>query len=134
MPFGFDPLSSGCQTGAGGHPACRNPRRTAPAIAGSADAVESDHLNYLLGAAGVRFWRFLAALPALIPNLTIETYFGFAGTHAVRLAGTEARLAELRDLALFGGLLACIGLITVISIKARRALALAVAEADHPTG
>ncbi|MGB5259391.1 MAG: VTT domain-containing protein [Gammaproteobacteria bacterium] len=84
-------------------------------------------ITYVLGAAGVRFPGFLLALLALTPNLLIEVYFGHAGTHAARLAGSTARTAHLHDLALFGGLAVCIVVMVVVSRMARKSLMQAVA-------
>ena len=87
-------------------------------------------ISYLLGAAGVRYFGFLTASLALIPSLFIEVYFGHAGTHMVRIAGSATRTMHLRDAALIGGLAACIAVIVLVSRMARKALAEAVAAAE----
>jgi hypothetical protein len=68
---------------------------------------------------------------ALTPNLVIEVYFGHAGKHAVRLAGSDARNAHLHDLAIFGGLAVCVAVMVLVSRTAHRAVMRAVAETDE---
>jgi uncharacterized membrane protein YdjX (TVP38/TMEM64 family) len=87
-------------------------------------------ISYLLGAAGVRFAGFIAASLASSPNLMIEVYFGYAGKHAARLAGSEAGTARLHDLTIIGGLVVCVAVMIFISRIARKAVMQAVAEAD----
>jgi len=87
-------------------------------------------ISSLLGAAGVRFWGFLMACLALTPNLAIEVYFGHAGKHVARMAGGDARTAHLHDLAIIGGLAACVVVMVLISRMARRAVMQAVAETE----
>jgi len=87
-------------------------------------------INYILGAAGVRFSRFLIACLALTPNLMIEVYFGHVGKHAALLAGSSNRSAHLQDLAMIGGLLLSIAVMVFVSVLARKAIMQAVAEAD----
>lgn len=85
-------------------------------------------INYLLGAAGVRFSRFLVASLALLPALAIEVYFGHAGKHFASLAGGSDRGTPLQNFLLIGGLAACLVVIVVISRLARNALAEALDE------
>jgi uncharacterized membrane protein YdjX (TVP38/TMEM64 family) len=87
-------------------------------------------ISYLLGAAGVRFSGFLIACLALTPNLAIEVYFGHVGKHAARLVGSDARTANLHDLAIIGGLAVCVTVMVLISRIARKAVMQAVAETD----
>jgi uncharacterized membrane protein YdjX (TVP38/TMEM64 family) len=87
-------------------------------------------INYLLGAAGVRFSGFLIACLALAPNLAIEVYFGYAGRQAAWLAGSEARTAHLHYLAMIGGLAVCIAVMVLVSRIARKAVMQAVVETD----
>jgi uncharacterized membrane protein YdjX (TVP38/TMEM64 family) len=87
-------------------------------------------INYLLGAAGVRFSGFLIACLALTPNLAIEVYFGHVGKHAARLLGSNARTAHLHDLAIIGGLSVCVVVMVLVSRMARKAVMQAVAETD----
>jgi len=87
-------------------------------------------ISYLLGAAGVRFSGFLIALLALTPNLVIEVYFGHVGKHLARLAGSNARIAHLHDLAIIGGLAVCITVMVIVSKMARKALIQAVTETE----
>ncbi|MEJ2164781.1 MAG: VTT domain-containing protein [Desulfobacterales bacterium] len=87
-------------------------------------------INYLLGAAGVRFAGFLVALLVLTPNLAIEVYFGYAGKQAAYLAGSGARTAHLSDVAMIGGLAVCIAVMVFVSRIARKAVMQAVAETE----
>lgn len=87
-------------------------------------------VNYLLGAAGVRFSGFLVACLALSPHLLLEVYFGHAGKHAARLAGSEGRTAHLHDLAFFGGLAVAVAVVFFVSRMARKTIIQAVAEKD----
>jgi len=87
-------------------------------------------INYLLGAAGVRFFGFLIACLALTPHLLLEVYFGHVGKHAARLAGSTGTTTHLHDLALFGGLVAGVVVLIFISRLAHKAVSQAVTEAD----
>lgn len=87
-------------------------------------------VNYLLGAAGVRFSGFLLASLAHTPNLLIEIYFGYASRHAVRFAGGTAGIAHLHNLVIFGGLAVCLVVMILVSKMARKALMQAVAETE----
>lgn len=87
-------------------------------------------INYLLGAAGVRFSGFLIACLALTPNLAIEVYFGHVGKQAARLVGSDARTAHLHDLAIIGGLAVCVAVMVLVSKMARKAVMQAVAETE----
>jgi uncharacterized membrane protein YdjX (TVP38/TMEM64 family) len=91
-------------------------------------------INYLLGAAGVRFSGFLAACFALMPNLAIEVYFGHAGKQAARLVGSTAQTARLHDLAIIAGLAVCIAVMVIVSRMARKAVMQAVAETEKAEG
>jgi uncharacterized membrane protein YdjX (TVP38/TMEM64 family) len=87
-------------------------------------------ISYLLGAAGVRFSGFLIACLALTPNLAIEVYFGHVGKHAARLAGSDARIFNLHNLAIIGGLVGCVAVMVLVSRMARKAVTEAVAQSD----
>lgn len=86
--------------------------------------------SYLLGAAGVRFRGFLAACLALVPNLFVEVYLGYAGKHAVHLAGGHEGMASLHNLVFFGGLAVGIVVLALVSKAARQAVLRAVAETE----
>lgn len=79
-------------------------------------------MNYLLGAAGVKFPGFLLTSLAHTPNLLIELYFGYASKHAARLVGARAHTAQLHDLVIFGGLALCLVVMVLVSRIARKAL------------
>lgn len=84
-------------------------------------------ISYLLGAAGVRFSGFIIACVALTPSLVTEVYFGQAGRHIARMTLHGGALYG-HDLALLGGLAACIVTLIVVSRRAQKALSRAVAE------
>jgi uncharacterized membrane protein YdjX (TVP38/TMEM64 family) len=88
-------------------------------------------ISYLLGATGVRFPGFLTACLALIPNVLIEVYFGHVGKHVARMAGHDTRTVYLHDLAILGGLAACVILVTIVSRMARKAVLEAVAKTEN---
>ena len=88
-------------------------------------------ISYLLGAAGVRFWGFLVACLALTPNLTIEVYLGHAGRRMAQMAGGNVRTAHLHGLTVIGELVACIIVMVVIWMRARRAVMQAIAETEE---
>ncbi len=90
-------------------------------------------ISYLLGAAGVRFLGFVIASLALTPNLAIEVYLGHAGRRVAQMAGNDVQTAHLHGLTIFGELAACIILMTLIWMRARRAVMQAVAEAEEIT-
>jgi len=85
-------------------------------------------VNYLLGAAGVRFGGFLLASLAHVPILAIEVYFGHAGKHVARIAGAEKGTDRMHDLVLLGGVVVCVVALVLITRTARKALTAAVAE------
>jgi uncharacterized membrane protein YdjX (TVP38/TMEM64 family) len=82
-------------------------------------------INYLLGAAGVRFSGFMIACLAHTPNLFIEVYFGHAGKHIVRLTGSS-RTAHLHDIVIISGLIVCVVVMFLISRLARKAISRAL--------
>lgn len=87
-------------------------------------------ISYMLGAAGVRFATFLLACLALIPNVVIEVYFGYAGRHAAHMAGRDKAEIYLHDFIVFSGL--AVTLIVVISVArmAHKAVTEAVLEEE----
>jgi uncharacterized membrane protein YdjX (TVP38/TMEM64 family) len=89
-------------------------------------------LNYLFGAAGVRFPGFLLASLAFLPHQVVEVYFGYAGRHVAKIVGRHGPAVYLHDIAVIGGLIVCIIALAFITRTARRAVAEAVAEAGKP--
>jgi uncharacterized membrane protein YdjX (TVP38/TMEM64 family) len=88
-------------------------------------------INYILGAAGVRFFSFIIACMAHTPNLVIEVYFGHVGKHIARLTSSSTRTAHLHDLAIIAGLVVCIIVMFFISRMARKAISHAVSETEN---
>lgn len=79
-------------------------------------------VSYVLGATGVRFRGFALASFALLPHAIVEVWFGHAGWHAARLAGSHSHAAEALDVVMFVGLAFVIIVMTIIARMARRAL------------
>ncbi len=78
--------------------------------------------SYVLGAAGVGFPSFLAASVAMLPNLCMEAYFGFAGRHLAKAASQPEHTLVLHDAMLGVGLLVAIAVMYQVSKMARRAV------------
>jgi uncharacterized membrane protein YdjX (TVP38/TMEM64 family) len=83
--------------------------------------------NYMLGAAGVGFIRFIAACVGFLPILCLEVYFGYAGKQMAGMTSAPGHTAALHDLMLFVGLAAAITVMVIISRMARRAVEAAAA-------
>lgn len=83
-------------------------------------------VSYVLASSGVRLGGYLAACAAHLPSIALEVWAGHAGHHLIELRGTgHARLAH--ELLVFGGLLAAVGVMLVVSRAARRAVERAAA-------
>jgi uncharacterized membrane protein YdjX (TVP38/TMEM64 family) len=80
------------------------------------------YVSYAMGAAGVPFPGFMLALLALIPNLFLEVYFGYAGKHAAGMAGRSLGEMVTHDVALFAGLVVFAVVMIQISRLAKRAV------------
>jgi uncharacterized membrane protein YdjX (TVP38/TMEM64 family) len=78
--------------------------------------------NYMLGAAGVGFLRFIVACIGFMPILCLEVYFGYAGKQMAGMTATPGHSAALHDVMLFVGLAAAIIVMVIISRLARRAV------------
>jgi uncharacterized membrane protein YdjX (TVP38/TMEM64 family) len=84
--------------------------------------------NYMLGAAGVGFVRFIAACAGFLPTLCLEVYFGYAGKQMVGVTSQPGHAAALHDVIMIAGLVVAIIVMVIISRMARRAVeAVAVA-------
>jgi uncharacterized membrane protein YdjX (TVP38/TMEM64 family) len=92
-------------------------------------------ISYVLGAADVQFAGFLFACLALVPNLVIEVYFGYAGKHLARMAGRDTDALQFHDLTVIGGLVVTMIVMLFVSRTARKAVVEAVSEtATDPGG
>lgn len=91
-------------------------------------------LNYLLGAAGVRFPPFLLACLAQIPHLFLELYLGHAGRHMTAQAAGVVPQSQLHHLAVYGGLALAILAVAVVSRAAQKAVSDALAAAPLRAG
>jgi len=87
--------------------------------------------NYILGASGVGFTRFIAACVGFLPTLCLEVYFGYAGKQMVGMTGKSGHETLLHNIMLLTGLIAAIVAMVVISRMARQAVE-AVAIPTHP--
>lgn len=87
-------------------------------------------MSYVLGATGVRYTGFLLACLALIPNLAVEVYFGYASKHVAHMAGRATGGVSVHDLTVLGGVAATLGVMVIVSQVARKAVAQAVAESE----
>jgi len=85
-------------------------------------------ISYMLGAARVRFGGFLLACLALVPNLVIEVYFGYAGKHVARMAGRTTHEVHVHDVTVIGSLAVTIIVMVLVSRMARKAVLDAVSE------
>jgi len=85
-------------------------------------------LSYIFGAAGVRFAGFLLACCAMLPNELIEVYFGYAGRHVAKIAGSNTAGLGLHDVTVVGGLVTGVVVMVLVSRIAREAVARSVAE------
>ncbi len=83
--------------------------------------------NYMLGAAGVGFIRFIAACVGFMPILCLEVYFGYAGKQMAGMTSATGHTAALHNVMLFVGLAAAIIVMVIISRMARRAVEAAAA-------
>lgn len=88
-------------------------------------------VSYLLGAAGVRFSKFLLACLALTPYLLMEVSFGHAGERVARMAGPAAGGSYLHALAAFGGFGACLVVLIFLARMAYRAVLEAAADREN---
>ncbi len=88
--------------------------------------------NYMLGAAGVGFLRFVAACVGFLPTLCLEVYFGYAGKQMVAATSQPGHAAELQDVVMVVGLVVAIIVMVVISRMARRAVEAVAAAAPNP--
>jgi uncharacterized membrane protein YdjX (TVP38/TMEM64 family) len=83
--------------------------------------------NYMLGAAGVGFLRFIAACVGFMPILCLEVYFGYAGKQMAGMSSATGHTTAIQDVMLFVGLAAAIIVMVIISRMARRAVEAAAA-------
>jgi uncharacterized membrane protein YdjX (TVP38/TMEM64 family) len=90
--------------------------------------------NYMLGAAGVGFLRFIGACVGFLPTLCLEVYFGYAGKQMVGVTSQPGHAAALHDLIMIVGLVIAIIVMVIISRMARRAVEAVAAPAPDGTG
>lgn len=88
-------------------------------------------VNYLLGAAGVRFSGFLVGCLAMIPSLFLEVYLGHAGKHLARLAGGNARTTILHDVTILVGFAVALVVTIFVSRQARKAVIQAASDTEE---
>ena len=78
--------------------------------------------NYMLGAAGVGFFRYIAACVGFLPILCLEVYFGYAGKQIAGVTSQPGNAAALHDLVMLVGLIVAVIVMVVISRMARKAV------------
>ena len=84
-------------------------------------------LNYVSGAASVRFRGFLLASLAVLPHQAVEVYFGYAVRHVTTAARRTGSAVYLHDALVVGGLIACIVVLALVAHWARKAAQRAMA-------
>jgi len=88
--------------------------------------------NYMLGAAGVGFLRFIAACVGFLPTLCLEVYFGYAGKQMVGVTSQPGHAAALQDVIMIAGLVVAIIVMVLISRMAHRAVEAVTVSAPAP--
>ncbi|MES2626750.1 MAG: VTT domain-containing protein [Pseudomonadota bacterium] len=78
-------------------------------------------ISYVLGAAGVSLPRFMLAYAAILPNLCVEVYFGFAGKHLSQV-GQPQHVGFLHDVMLALRFVVAISVMVAVSRMAKRAV------------
>jgi uncharacterized membrane protein YdjX (TVP38/TMEM64 family) len=78
-------------------------------------------LNYLSGAAGVRFRGFLLASLAVLPHQAVEVYFGYAVRHVTTAARRTGSAVYLHDALVVGGLIMCVVVLALVARWSRKA-------------
>ncbi len=76
-------------------------------------------VSYALGTTKTRFGTFILACVGIIPGLFVEVYFGYAATHAAKLAGKVSTHPLLHHIVMFSGLAICL----VLMLTSHRSLA-----------
>lgn len=86
-------------------------------------------VNYVLGAAGVRFPPFMAAMLGTVPGTFVEVYFGHVAKHVSKIAANSSPHSLAQSAVTVVGFLVCVALMIFIGRKAQRAIAEAEASA-----
>lgn len=68
---------------------------------------------------------------ALIPNVVVEVYFGYAGKHAAHISGRDKSALYPHAIVVFSGLAVTIVVVIVVARMAHKAVMEAVAEAEE---
>jgi uncharacterized membrane protein YdjX (TVP38/TMEM64 family) len=92
--------------------------------------INSASVNYILGAAGVRFPPYLLATLGMIPGLFVEVYFGHMAKHVTKAAAKVSTQSTAQLLFTIAGFLVCMAVMIGVGRMAQRALAEADVEAD----
>lgn len=79
-------------------------------------------MNYILGAAGVRFSPYLLATLAMIPGLFVEVYFGHMAKHVTKAAAKVSTQSTAQLLFTIAGFLVCMVVMIGVGRMAQRAL------------
>ncbi len=90
--------------------------------------INSVSVNYVLGAAGVRFWPYLMATVGMVPGLFMEVYFGHLAKHVTKTAAGVDSYSMVHHLLTYGGF--ALGVVVMIYLARIAQRTLADAEAD----
>ncbi len=77
-------------------------------------------ISYSLGAAGIRFAPYMAAITAMLPSILVEVYLGHTGKHLALLGAGATHTGWRHDALLFAGLIAIatgVGLVSRAAYK-----------------
>ncbi len=80
-------------------------------------------VNYLLGAAGVRFLPFMVGALGMLPSFFVEVYFGHLAKHVSTVAAGSGSGSMTGILIKAGGFAACVVVLIAAGKMARRAIA-----------
>jgi uncharacterized membrane protein YdjX (TVP38/TMEM64 family) len=80
-------------------------------------------INYVLGAAGVRFLPFMLAALGMLPGLFLEVYFGHLARHVTQVAGNHGSASTVETVTKAAGFVLCVVTMIAVGKMARRAVA-----------
>jgi uncharacterized membrane protein YdjX (TVP38/TMEM64 family) len=89
--------------------------------------VSAVSVNYILGAAGVRFLPYTLATLGLIPGLFVEVYFGHVAKHVATSSAGVSPDSPMHLTLTITGFLVCAAVMIAVGRMAKRALADAAA-------
>lgn len=84
--------------------------------------INAASMNYILGAAGVRFAPYLLATLAMFPGLFLEVYFGHMAKHVTRAAANVSTQSAAQLSFTIAGFVVCMVVMIGVGRMAQRAL------------